>query len=39
MKITQYTTSPNLDMYESRVFPSELMNGAAQIRATGKTLR
>ena len=38
MKITQYTTSPNLDMYESRVFPSELMNGAAQIRATGKTV-
>ena len=38
MKITQYTTSPNLEMYESRVFPSGLMNGAAQIRATGKTV-
>ncbi len=38
MKITQYTTSPNLEMSESRVFPSELMNGAAQVKLTGKML-
>ena len=38
MKITQYTTASNLEMYASRVFPSELMNGAAQVKLTGKIL-
>lgn len=38
MKITQYTTSPNLSMSECRVFPSELMTGAVQVRATGKVI-
>ena len=38
MKITQYTTSPNLEMSECRVFPAELMNGAAQVKRTGKVL-